>query len=307
MAKARKNCVLIACIAFLCVGCGTSSEKKTTHQSLSSKDSAKSAPLPNAVKYILLWQTDSIFQTPESVCYDSVRNVLFVSNINMNPRKKDGNGYISLINPDGSVKAIKWVEDLSAPKGMAIKEDKLYVTDIDRLVEIDILSSEVLNTYMVENAGMLNDICIDDKGVVYVSDMDSSVIYSLKEGLLKPWLSEGLNSPNGLIFANHSIYMASAAEGSLNKIDMQTKKIEKICDGLGRADGVLHIGENKFIVSNWKGGVNYIDASFSPPNVQSLYAKPGQNTADLGYIPKSKTVYVPTFFDNRVLALQSTN
>ena len=36
------------------------------------------------------WETTSTFKVPESVCFDPVSNVLFVSNINGKPTEKDG-------------------------------------------------------------------------------------------------------------------------------------------------------------------------------------------------------------------------
>src|SRR6056297_1211635 len=94
-----------------------------------------------------VWETSTEMKTPESVLYDSERDLIYVANINENPSEKDGNGFISVLNPDGSVKVFKWVENLSAPKGMAIFDGRLYVADIDQLVEIDIENSKILNKY----------------------------------------------------------------------------------------------------------------------------------------------------------------
>ena len=49
------------------------------------------------------WETEKIFELPESVIYDSTNDVLYVSNITDHPFKKDGTGYISKIGLDGKL------------------------------------------------------------------------------------------------------------------------------------------------------------------------------------------------------------
>ena len=93
------------------------------------------------------WQTDQILQVPESVTYDTQRNVLYVSNINGKPLEKDGNGFISIVKPDGIIENLKWVTGLNAPKGSALDGKNLYVTDIDELVQIDIETGKILKKY----------------------------------------------------------------------------------------------------------------------------------------------------------------
>ena len=51
----------------------------------------------------IVWETEKIFELPESVIYDSKNDVLYVSNITDHPFNKDGTGYISKIGLDGNV------------------------------------------------------------------------------------------------------------------------------------------------------------------------------------------------------------
>ena len=51
----------------------------------------------------IVWETEKIFELPESVIYDSKNDVLYVSNITDHPFNKDGTGYISKIGLDGTV------------------------------------------------------------------------------------------------------------------------------------------------------------------------------------------------------------
>ena len=78
-----------------------------------------------------VWSLDG-FKTPESVLYDAKRNVLYVTNIAGEAAEKDGVGYLSQVSPDGKLKTAEWVKGFDAPKGLVMKGDTLFVTDIDR-------------------------------------------------------------------------------------------------------------------------------------------------------------------------------
>src|SRR5690606_122248 len=95
---------------------------------------------------------------------------------NGSPAEKDGNGYISRVRPDGSVEAPRWIDGeaegvrLSAPKGMALKGDTLFVADIDSVRAFSRQTGEAWGGVGVENASFLNDLAVGD-GVLYVTDM----------------------------------------------------------------------------------------------------------------------------------------
>ena len=73
------------------------------------------------IKINKLWETPANLKNPESVAYAPKQNVLFVSNVNGKPNRKDQNGFISKISPsNGSIIELNWVTGLNAPKGIAI-------------------------------------------------------------------------------------------------------------------------------------------------------------------------------------------
>ena len=55
------------------------------------------------------WETAAEFKLPESVIYDEVNNVLYVSSMQDDPLKKDGNGFISKVGLDGKIIELNWV------------------------------------------------------------------------------------------------------------------------------------------------------------------------------------------------------
>src|SRR5690606_22040468 len=89
---------------------------------------------PAAQELTLSWKTDTVCTGSESALYDPAADVVYVSNGNTKSGEKDNDGFISILNTDGTVRDLKWVEGgLDAPKGMALLNGKIYVTDIDAI------------------------------------------------------------------------------------------------------------------------------------------------------------------------------
>ena len=147
----------------------------------------------------LFGRLKKIFELPESVVYDSQNEVLYVSNITDHPFKKDGTGYISKIGLDGSIIEKKWIGKLNAPKGLTISKEKLFIADVDELVEVDIASGKITNKYKGYGSVCMNDVTADKYGNVYVGDTYTDTIYRLNQfGQLPEWFYSPQLAPNGL-------------------------------------------------------------------------------------------------------------
>src|SRR6266576_1631723 len=66
-----------------------------------------------------LWEASG-FKQPESVVFDRAAGAIYVSNVNGDPMKKDGNGFISKLGPDGKVVTREGVKGLDRPTGLAL-------------------------------------------------------------------------------------------------------------------------------------------------------------------------------------------
>lgn len=246
------------------------------------------------------WATPAELKIPESVKYDPAREVLYVSNINGRSGSRDGNGFITRLSLNGEVTDLKWVEGLSAPKGMAIHEDRLYVSDIDMLVEIDIEKSEIISSYEADGAGFLNDVAVDSTGLVYVSDSSGNVIYRLRNGKMEVWFSdENLKRPNGLHIKGGRLYVGDA--GSIKIIDTGTGKMKILAKTGFGVDGLVSDGMGGFIVSDWSGKTSRLDKRGKLSVILDTSGG-GINSADIEYIVDKKLLIIPTFRDNRAMA-----
>lgn len=249
-----------------------------------------------------VWRTDTVLRTPESVLYDQKHDRLYVSNLNMEPRLKDGNGFISVISKLGEIVDLHWVEGLSSPKGMAMVEDTLFVADVDELVLIDVVKGEIVRKVPVEGAQMLNDMVTGDAGVVYFTDTDAGKIHTYTHGVVAEWLTEGLNGPNGLLVDGGRLLVASQGGLDFAAVDMVSKERVLLTDSIGRGDGIVAAEfPGYFLVSDWSGEIFMINPDLSKVSLLDT-KEAGSNTADMEYLPAEKLLLVPTFFKNCVVA-----
>lgn len=255
-----------------------------------------------------VWSTDTTaLKTPESVLYDTANDVLYVSCINgVPPSDADRDGYIAKISPeDGAIIEEKWVTGLSAPKGMGVYDGKLYVSDITQVAVIDIASGSIVDTYEIDGAEFLNDITVDNNGVVYISDSNLDKIYQLENEKVTMWTENAnLGGVNGLFHDGEKMMVATFEKGTFNEIDNTTQEVTPVVDSIPGGDGIVKVGVD-FIVSNWNGEVYYVTADYRKKKILDT-KKVGSNAADIEYLIDEQLLLVPTFFGNSVVAYKVT-
>jgi sugar lactone lactonase YvrE len=252
------------------------------------------------------------FSHPESVVFDEQNNMLYVSNM---ADDKDGDGFISKISPEGDILELKWITGLNDPKGLLVAGDKLYVTDVTELVEMDLKKGTIIRKISVDGAMSLNDITIDAAGSIFFSDLEQSSIYFIPgkmaansmmvntpKGEIAEYLkSSRLNSPNGLLAHKDELYVASWGEnqdGNLLKIDMDTKQIENVTnEGIGNLDGIQPTAEDSLYVSDWATGKIYrIDQNGN----KSLILTAEKSSGDILFLKEKNQLILPMNFQNSV-------
>lgn len=282
---------LLFLAALFLAACGGSNDKKTTDQNVTD------------MKHQLIekWETDSLLKVPESVLFDKANQVLYVSNVDgTDPWKADGKGSIAKVGLDGKIIAAEWVSGLNAPKGMGMYKGKLYAADLSVITVIDIATGKIEKSIPIGSASGLNDISIDPNGVIYVTDYLAKKLYKV-ENEKEEMLAENLTQPNGVLFHENVLYVLDGT-GMYKMNDDRTLTI--IADGMeGGIDGIEHVEGNDFIVSCWEGALWYVNTDGSKELLMDTRAAK-RSTADIGFDPETKTLYVPTFFRNTVVAYE---
>lgn len=247
-----------------------------------------------------VWATQAGLNVPESSHYNKEDHLIYVSNIVGKYNVKDGNGYISKLNEKGEFVEKEWVTGLNAPKGIDCTKTKLYVTDIDRVVEVNLKSGKIIKTYTNGKVKSLNDISIASNGRVYVSDSKGNCIFQVGKDSLEVFLeSNELESMNGIYAKDNLLYLGS--KGNFISVDQKTKALKVLVKELGYLDGIEQIAPEVFVTSDWSGKVQLIRLG---KGIETILDSSSLkiNAADLGYIPSEKLLLVPTFSDNHVVA-----
>ena len=247
---------------------------------------------------------DKNFSAPESVLYDKHNDRYLVSNINGKPTAKDANGFISVVTPNGKVTNAKWIDgsspeiELHAPKGMAIVEQRLFVTDIDAVRVFDLSTGQQEKTISIPGAKFLNDIAANPSHL-YVSDMKTNTIHKISpNGTNEPLISATeLNSPNGLAIRGQELIVVSFSGNQVHTLTMDgaIKHTDEL--PTGSLDGVILQPDGTALISSWDGDVVYqykagAQTQAILPNIKS--------PADIGWDSKRNRLLVPMLKENQI-------
>ena len=117
------------------------------------------------------------FHFSESCTFDPNKNLILAMNTgNRGDNDAANDGYVSLINPDGSVHTPKWIGAtrdglvLRDPLGSAVKNDVLYTVDSGHVRLFDLETGNPLQSIPVPASTILNGIAVADDGTVYASN-----------------------------------------------------------------------------------------------------------------------------------------
>ncbi len=236
------------------------------------------------------------FEKPESALYWEEKRAWLVSNVGPGgPTEKSGRGYLSLVNEMGNEPHQKWLEGLNAPKGLCWSEGRLFVADVDRVVEIDPTGPRIIRIVSLPGAKFLNDLVhLPGYGVV-VSDTQAGALFLVTENGGAQWLKiPELGGPNGLWWDGQRLVLAqfrgAKGPGQLWSLDPARPEIlQKLSSLQGSLDGVANLVPRGLLVSDYQSGKIYLVEN----DVPALFWSGKKGTADLGVSTASRLIAVP--------------
>ncbi len=261
-----------------------------------------------------VWAWDAKgFRTPESVLSDPATGYIYVSNINGSPTAKDGNGFISRLNSDGSIKELKFIRGggaftLDAPKGLALTGGLLYVADITHVRAFNLEDGTIVADINLKplGASFLNDLVADAEGNLYVSDTATNSIFLIKTAAgneISLFIrNKRLRGPNGLAIhpVTGDIIVASFSGGRLLKIKGGGVAQLEVGRRFENLDGVDFDSEGNIYFSDFGAGVVYkVGQDGKAVPVDKRLNSP----ADIFVDKVNNILLIPDFSANRVKAI----
>lgn len=256
------------------------------------------------------------FLVPESILYDAANDKYLVSNINGGPSDVDNNGFVSIVNPDGTVHQLDFIGGgkkgvtLNAPKGLALHGGTLYVADITVVRKFNAKTGAPLGAIQFPKSTFINDIAVSDDGTLYVSDTGIKIagndvtptgtdaVYKVVKGKVTVLAKgEHLNRPNGVALVNGGLVTVTFGSKQLLQLDAKGNVASTTELPASTLDGVVALPNGQLLVSSWEKQSVFIGSiggswSIASDNLPS--------PADIGFDPTRSRVLVPVFVGNEL-------
>lgn len=254
------------------------------------------------------------FRFAESVTYDPVRNLIVVMNAGVPQNLQENDGYVSLLNPDGSVHTAKWIGatrdglTLNHPLGSCIQGGVLYTADIDTVRTFDMATGNPGRAYPVAGSTFLNGIGVAKDGTMYVSNTrppecvwkitPSGEVSKFVEG--KP-----LAMPNGVAIDNDgNVVVVNVGDNAVLTFDPSGAPVKTEHAVEGGNDGVVILADGtKYVSSVRYGSVSRI----RPGQPAEVIAAGIPSAASMGYDSKQHQLIIPMNPNDAVAFIKLTD
>jgi hypothetical protein len=254
------------------------------------------------------------FTFPESVGCDHAENVLYVSQFGgteLKPLEKDGKGFISKLAADGTVLEQRaFNEAFNKPKGIWIRGDRLWVTDIDSVWVFDTKSKRG-RKLPIPGIQFANDPAVVGN-VLYVSDNRSDSLFRIEpadflEAGVQPnittaWTKKEIN-PNGIWPTRDGSLIVVGWTDKPRGIHFMGRdgNLKTVVQPFGRLDGVYQAHDGSLLVTDWNAGtLNH----WSEQGGLVPLAKGFKGPAD--FCVMRDTVYVPDLVSSEIRVVRLT-
>ncbi|WP_437977748.1 hypothetical protein WMF11_13280 [Sorangium sp. So ce295] len=256
---------------------------------------------------------DAGFEAPESAYWDEGTEAWYVANMAgvpdemlERPRFKDGRGWISKLDRCGNIVEAKWLSGMNAPKGIRVAQGKLYTSDMDELLIIDLATKDVRRIPAL-GAIFLNDLALAEDGTVYISDSFTRTVWRCKDEQCAPFFwSPLLNVPNGLLVDGDKLAIVTlgtfrdpASLGKVWMLDLESKELTRFGTLEAKLDGIERYRDGYLVSVNAPPAIYWVTAT-SSTLVRDFRDDGLTAINDLGLDPARRVVAVPAFFQHTV-------
>lgn len=241
----------------------------------------------------------------ESISYDPGRDLLVAVSAGMPQQVVENDGYVTLLNPDGTVHTLKWIGlnrnglTLNHPLGSDIINDTLYVADIDTIRWFDMKTGSPKGEIKVEGVtAFINDIEVTPDGTIYGTQTGSQDESSWKvfkitpDGKTSVFASGApLRQPNGIAFdPKGNIVVVNIGNNEVLTFSPEGKLLatEHTIDAGNDGLAILPDG-TKYVSSVREGTVSRI----RPGQKAELVAFGIPTAASMTYDPKRNRLFIP--------------
>jgi hypothetical protein len=259
---------------------------------------------------------------PESVGCDAKNKVLYVGNFGspkFDPALKDGMGYISKVGLDGKVIEKQWLpvagaEKLNKPKGIWVRGDRLWVTDIDAVWIFDTKTKKG-RKFALPGVTFANDPAVAG-GTLYISDNRNDELVKVEPAdflnakaepkMTRIFKGAGVN-PNGIYPLRDGMLLMV---GSISPKEPRaiyalgvSGQIKKLSDPIGRLDGAYEMADGSLLVTDWDSGSLF---QRSDDGQRRKLSDGMKGPADFCVLPNAGglTVYLPDLVQSQLRIIQ---
>ena len=258
-------------------------------------------------------QAQDEYDSPMAVVIDKETGNFYVSSVNGISISSKQGGYISRLSSEGFVLEKKFIVGapdkgfmLTAPKGLAIYKDQLYIADLAKVKIFNKFSGEYVGEvdFSYLNPQNIFDIAIDEeRGILYATDTYLNAIYRYDLVDKYPTMvskTSDLENPSGLAVHPKSgnLFVTSSGSGDIIRFSVKTGAKKTIIRNYFESlSGIDFDKENNLVLSSMKTGDIYV--LFRDKTYKTLHRNL-KGPAFFKFEQKSGKIIVPNYDANSI-------
>jgi|TARA_B110000967_G_C18842649_1_gene540222 sugar lactone lactonase YvrE len=243
---------------------------------------------------------------PESITFDEQSNSYFVSNAQ--------SGDIQKVGKDGTISSL--VSGYSSFMGIKIYKETIYSAENikggdDFVRGFNKNTGEMVFSLSIPKTKQLNDIEIDDKGNLYVSDRSGDKIYKVNlKNKRYQVIDSTIKTPNGLYFnlKNKSLLVCNTVKkGNIYEIDLKTHKTKLLIEtAYPHLDGITVDRNGLIYLTSWS--LDWKKSILLKYNGNKFYELLTNNSgmADIEYNKTLHTIEIAKYLENSIMSYKLT-